>query len=365
MIEATPGPCIPVQAPATAPGSYQLQTVPAADALLHPGKAGCALGLQESSKAKHQQAVPEPAQSDPAAAQPQANEDGAPVEAQPRAELRTEKRPDPEAFGLPPIEPPRSWTKEAKQRFRSLPRETQEYLSVRERERDREVRRSQNEAAEARKAVEAQRKAAAQAKQQYEQTLPRLLEVIEAATAGEYSDIRTYEDAEKLAKEDPLRYARYGARQQKLAHIAQEAKAAEARQRAEQAQQWNQYAAKQDELFIEQVPEFADVDSRLALQQAVMDYLSEIGFSREEMAALYHGSAVRDARIQMAILDGARYRQVCNLAKTALQISVPPVQRNAVNQLESIRKESNSISRTNGSNTSNISNVPPQPVLPP
>ena len=48
----------------------------------------------------------------------------------------------------PPIAPPRSWTKAEKERFATLPRETQEYLAERETERDREVRRSQNETAE-------------------------------------------------------------------------------------------------------------------------------------------------------------------------------------------------------------------------
>src|ERR1019366_10067743 len=42
----------------------------------------------------------------------------------------TESAPDTAAE--PPIEPPRSWTKEAKERFASLPRDTQEYLAARE-----------------------------------------------------------------------------------------------------------------------------------------------------------------------------------------------------------------------------------------
>jgi hypothetical protein len=50
-------------------------------------------------------------------------------------------------------EPPRSWTKEAKLRFLELPADLQAYLVVREKQRDREMRRSQNEAAEARKAL--------------------------------------------------------------------------------------------------------------------------------------------------------------------------------------------------------------------
>jgi len=254
----------------------------------------------------------------PAAAHPQANEDGAPAEAQPSAEkTTTEREPVPEA-SLPPIEPPRSWTKEAKQRFQSLPRETQEYLRVREQERDREVRRSQNEAAQARRTLEAERQAAAQTKQQHEQALPRLLDAMQAANAGESADVKTHEDIEKLAKEDSLRRVRYAARQKQLALTAQEAKAAEARRGAEQAQQWNEYADKQDTLFIERVPEFVDPSSRAALQQTANDYLSDIGFSREEMTALYNGSVLRDARMQRVILDGARYRQARNAARTAM-----------------------------------------------
>jgi len=52
-------------------------------------------------------------------------------------------------------EPPRSWSREAKLRFLELPESLQVYLVAREKERDREVRLRQNEAAEARKALAA------------------------------------------------------------------------------------------------------------------------------------------------------------------------------------------------------------------
>ncbi len=203
MIEAVQAPNAAAQASAGPAQEYPTPTI------LPAGEAARAQRLWETDKLKDQSVVPEPVQPDPPAAQPQQNEDGAPVEVQPSAKPTTERQPDPEVPELPPIEPPRSWTKEAKQRFQSLPRETQQYLSVREQERDREVRRSQNQAAEARKALEAEREAAAQAKQQYEQALPRLLEIIEAANAGEFTDIKTSEDVERLAKQDPVRYARY------------------------------------------------------------------------------------------------------------------------------------------------------------
>src|SRR5882672_4996536 len=74
----------------------------------------------------------------------QSEEPGAPggtERADPDGDLRVDAGSEP-----PIIEPPRSWTKEEKERFFSLPRETQEYLANREQERDREIRRSQNEA---------------------------------------------------------------------------------------------------------------------------------------------------------------------------------------------------------------------------
>lgn len=45
------------------------------------------------------------------------------------------------------IDPPRSWPKEQKHRFRALPHDLQVYIAKREKERDRAVRRAQNSAA--------------------------------------------------------------------------------------------------------------------------------------------------------------------------------------------------------------------------
>jgi len=80
------------------------------------------------------------------------------------------------------------------------------------------------------------------------------------------------------------------------------------------------------------VPAFADPDTHAAVQQAAHDYLSDIGFSREEMIVLYEGSVLRDARIQTIILDGARYRRAQNAANTAMHKPGLPVQRPGVSQ---------------------------------
>jgi hypothetical protein len=51
---------------------------------------------------------------------------------------------------IAPIDPPRSWPKEEKQRFASLPHDLQKYVAYHEERREKEIRRAQNEAAVAR-----------------------------------------------------------------------------------------------------------------------------------------------------------------------------------------------------------------------
>jgi len=56
---------------------------------------------------------------------------------------------------LAAIDPPRSWPADFKRRFRSMPYDLQVFLSSHERQRERSLRRCQNEAAAARRAIAA------------------------------------------------------------------------------------------------------------------------------------------------------------------------------------------------------------------
>src|SRR5512139_2032319 len=78
-------------------------------------------------------------------------EDAAPAEEATGAEP-TETATEP-AEQLPPIEAPRSWTKEQKEQFKELPRTAQEVIAQREQDRETTLRRGQNELAEQRKAL--------------------------------------------------------------------------------------------------------------------------------------------------------------------------------------------------------------------
>jgi hypothetical protein len=105
---------------------------------------------------------------------------------------------------VPPIEPPRSWAKEARDNWAKLDRATQEYLRERDSEDSAAVRRTQNEAAEARKAAEAERAQIAAERQRTAQQLEFLSQHIQNFDPILAEGQRT--DWTKLAQEAPGDY---------------------------------------------------------------------------------------------------------------------------------------------------------------
>jgi hypothetical protein len=234
-----------------------------------------------------------------------------------------------------PIEPPRSWTKEARERFASLPRETQDYLASREQERDRELRRSQNEAAEQRKALEAERAKAVEARVQYETALPSVLASMQQQQASDFSDIKSIVDVERLAREDWPRYALWDAQQKRIASAQRDLAGAAQRQAQERQIRLMDYVDREQGLFIEKAPDVADPAQRSKLEHAAVGMLRELGFSDQELAELYGGGrdlSLHDHRLQLLIRDGVRFRDAQKAARQASSKPVPPVQRPGVAQ---------------------------------
>lgn len=258
-----------------------------------------------------------------------------PDAAPPEVEAPGETQEAEPAEALPPIEPPRSWTKEAKEQWQSLPRETQEYIASREQERDREIRRSQNEAAEKLKGMSAKEQQLEQARQQYEAALPALLQSVQQAMAGEFADIKSMADVEKMAAEDWPRYVRWDAAQKKVAAIQQEVRATHERQAHEATAKFADFAKREDDLFLERAPEFADKDKAAKLQDAAIGILKDLGFAEDELGKLWNGQdrlSLRDHRVQLLIRDGIKYREAQEAAKKAVAKPLPPVQRPGVAQ---------------------------------
>lgn len=237
---------------------------------------------------------------------------------------------EPEADTLPTIEPPRSWTKEARERFATLPRDTQEYISSREQERDRELRRLQNDAAEQRKAIDADRRAAEQARQQYEQQLPALMQALHDQQAGQFADIKSIDDVNRLAQEDPFRYLQWDAHQKRLAAVNLEMRSAQDRQVKELEAQWANYIQSENALVAERIPELADAKKAADLTAKAVDTLRDIGFTDQELGELASGRKaipIYDHRLQLLILDGVKYREAKKSAATVAPKPAPPVQR--------------------------------------
>ena len=230
----------------------------------------------------------------------------------------------------PSIEPPRSWTKEDKELFNGLPRATQERLAERERSREADFLRRQNDAAEKSKGLTAKEAAAEQMRAQYEQALPMVLQSLQDQQAGQFADVHSFDDLEKMAREDWPRYLQWDAQQKRIAAIQQQVQAAVARQAVERTQRWQTFASDEDAKFAEKASELADKDAKLKAASGAADMLKEMGFSDGELGALWSGQrdiSLRDHRIQLLIRDGLRYREAQKAAKSPNPRPVPQVQR--------------------------------------
>jgi len=261
-------------------------------------------------------AEPEPAQAETAQAE----------------EPASSEEPEATEAETPPIEPPRSWTKEAKERWSALPRETQEYLAQREQERDRGLNRSQNELAEQRKAIEAERSKAEQARKDYEAKLPALMQALNDANAGVFADIRTIDDVTKLAAEDPFRYLQWQAHQSKMAAVQAEVDRSNQDKATEDHRKWADHVQTEGQRFAEALST-QDKANLKSLMEAAPAFLNDRGFTNEELTSLWQGKekiSLHDHRLQSLILDGMKYRDLQKAPLKAAPKPLPPVQRPGV-----------------------------------
>ncbi len=236
-----------------------------------------------------------------------------------------EQDPDP-ADNRPPVEPPRSWSKEEKERFSQLPRETQEYLTRRETERDTALRRGQNEAATLRQTLDGEKQAIEQMRQQYEQILPALAQQLAQQQQGEFGDIRTQQDIDNLARNDWQRFAMWQAHQMKVQGVQQQIQANYQRSQQEYATQWNDFARNEDNLFLAQATEMSDPVQAQEIASKAVETLRDTGFSDDDLNKLWSGQAsvsLRDHRMQLLIRDATRYR-TAKAGAPAKKAATPP-----------------------------------------
>lgn len=257
--------------------------------------------------------------------------DAAPLD---EATGETETQTDPAE--LPPLDLPRSWTKEQAEHWKALPRATQEYLIEQAGKESAAVRKAQNEAAEHRKAVEAERQRLATLASQYESTLPQLAAMLQQTHAGEFADIQTPADVKRLANEDPVRFTQWQAHRMELGAVQAEMAEAQQRQMAEQRQQHEAFIARENARLLEKVPELSDKDTRAKIMNSAQEVFDDLGFTKEELKSLWDGTlgvSLHDHRFQRLVIDGIRYREAQQAKTTAAKTvqekikQLPPVQK--------------------------------------
>jgi len=304
---APDGSVIPVITPADTGASYQSANEAA----------------KELSNIRFNRDNPEPASAEPAA---EPTEESTQVEeAAPPTEDPGETTEAQEPAEMPPIEPPRSWSKADKEEFATYPREAQEKIARREQERETALRRAQNEQAEKLKGLTAREQAAEQARLSYEQALPALLQTLQDQQQGEFSDVKTMADVEKLAREDWPRYALWDAQQKKIAAVQQEMKSAQERQTAQQQQQWQAFVEQEDKKFLDNHPELQDPDKLRKAGEAVLSTLQAHGLTKQEAMQAWNTPAYRTAAAQEIMLKAALYDQAKAQAAKPAPKPLPPV----------------------------------------
>jgi hypothetical protein len=314
-----------VSAPAVdaAPAPSVITPAPDTGADLSISQAARALAAARH-KPKEQPAPVEQPQADPVE-QPEL----AQANADPQDEAPGEQTDAAEPAELPPIEPPRSWTQAEKERFQSLPRETQEYLHSREQEREREFRRGQNDIAEQRKAIEAQREAAEKARQEYEAKLPALMQAMHESSP--FADIKSMADVEKMQAEDPFRFQQFQVYQWKMQGVQAELQQAEQRKATEEQTNWAQHVQAENARAAELIPELADkVKGPALINRVASELLPDLGFKESELADLAAGKSklsIYDHRIQRLLADSLQLRDIQKAKAAVAAKPVPPVQR--------------------------------------
>jgi hypothetical protein len=226
------------------------------------------------------------------------SDDDAPPEKAASGEEKAKREP-----AEPAIEPPTSWDAEAKETFRTLPRNVQEFLNSREAEREKGVNLKLQEAAEVRKKAEAEAERANQYRTAYEQRLIAHAKHLEASIPDEFKAIKSPADLYEVSKKDPALAARYTAFQQQAASVLNELSQVQYQRQAEAQARHAEYLGKEAEALAKVWPDFVDQTKGPAIRSDLSNYAKERGFSDAEVNGL------ADHRLVMVLKDAVEGRK--------------------------------------------------------
>lgn len=174
------------------------------------------------------------------------------------------------------------------------------------------------------KLAEAARKSAEadQARKQYLDRLDGLIPQMESAIRGEFSDIKTIDDMEKLSQSDPNRYNRLVFAQMRLQQATTARGQAAREEQARQTDQRNEWLTGEKQRVRELLPELNDPEKGPGLARKVYDFASKQGYSAE---MLDNASASDFVMLHKAMqFDNLQGQQEAARIKAA---KAPPVQQ--------------------------------------
>lgn len=234
------------------------------------------------------------------AEEPKPDEAQAPVETQLDTELQLEAE--------PPQDPGPEMVEVDVDGFKvSLPKDKAEKLNA-ERLMQADYTKKTMQAAEERKAAEAQIQRASQERQQYAQNLQRMQLQLESALQSQQQI-----NWEELIANDPQEALRQQhlmqVRQAQLQQTHAEQRRITQMMQAEQAQRFHQYLSAQQEELLAKLPEWKDETKAKAEKAALMDYLVKNGYDAQAVSNVSDAKAVvlaRKAMLYDQMVDKAR-----------------------------------------------------------
>lgn len=241
-----------------------------------------------------------------------------PVEAAPSSEpAEQQSQADPSTET--PIEPPASWSKEDRAEWDALNRRQQEVILRRDREDTAAMRRGQNESAEVRKAVEAERKAVSQERQQLAQTASLYVSEKERQFIAAYGDVRSLSE---LSREDAARYVQMMADLEDIRLQKGQQAELQARVAKQAEKELADFRAAEDRSYRE-ANGLTDDAKWKAAQAEFSTFAKEVGIPDEEMAqaSRLHLDLMRDAMLYR------RSQKALQTAKAAGQGTTPAPSR--------------------------------------
>lgn len=238
-----------------------------------------------------------------------------------------------------PVERPRSWSKDDDDDWNALPRERQEKIAASERAREADINQRITKAAETTKAYEAK---AAQA----DQATARHMQALVNQNNQQFSNIKSQDDVDFLESEAvrlsqtpgqtelAAQYLAYlsawRGHQQKMAQVKAELDQAEGQKAQKQETEWNNHVHAENEKAAELIPEIADKEKRPAFYKRALDRLTELKFSKEEIADLATGKqklSIHDHRLQILLSSDFKLTDIQKAKIVAAKPNLPPVQR--------------------------------------